>query len=116
MKYYVTYEVTPHPDGIEDDQIPEGHGAADHLVVHSILGTPGEKGSSLSVMPLSINGASGGRLASEQLFVIWALWAHSLMSELPPGGRRDLCEGVHLAVSSAVLGGLASAPKIEEET
>lgn len=98
-KYRVTYDVTPHPEGLTKDELTPGRGACDGLVLASILGHPGGPGD-LSVAFVSLDGFTGLELTPEQQFLIWAMWAHALAEKLS-GSQRDLCQLVHDTIKTA---------------
>jgi hypothetical protein len=101
-KYRVTYTITPHPEGITKEQIPEGAGACDCVMFFSVIGVPGD-GKSLSVVTASLNGERAQPLSPEQQFQLWALWAHDLTQKMTPSARRDLASAVHNAIREVAL-------------
>lgn len=101
-KYRVIYNMIHEPDGLEVKDVPAGHGATDALFLASIV--RGADGST-STVTVSMDGDTGADLSPDEVFKLWALMAHQLVDQLPPGGRRDLCHQTFEAVRSAVLGG-----------
>ncbi len=98
--YYVTYEMTPHPEGIRVEDVPKGHGATDRLVFISVLDSD-DGGSSTAIM--SCDGKKGGNLEPIDLFKAWTLLALELTNQLPPGNRRNLCREVFERIRGAIL-------------
>lgn len=100
MSYHVTYEITPHPAGIELDDIPKGHGAADALYVLSIIHP---EGGGFSVAHVGLDGRTGEDVPALDVFKAWCILAHSLSEDerLTPN-KRVLCGAVHDAVVAAI--------------
>lgn len=100
QKYYVTYGVHLHPEGLPKSQIPEGCGACDAILIGSIL-LP-EDGS-YSQMVLGEFGKDGRPLTSKDVFKFWSVLATHLSTDPDlDEGRRALCYLVHLAMKKAI--------------
>lgn len=99
MSYCLTYEITPHPEGIEKDQVPEGEGACDAIIVVSIL----HGDAATSRMFIGIDGRESRVLNPGEMFASWAVWASQLADMLSLDSWqwravRDASEAVKTAV------------------
>ena len=100
-KYRFTYSFEPHPDGILSDDIPNGHGACDAIVLGSIIYP--EDGS-LSTMVLSSDGRTGKDLDDNEIFKFWTVLAKQLSeSKQLSEGKLALCIDVFRTVQKAIL-------------
>ena len=98
-KYPVTYKIEHHKEGLTKKEIEDaGLGGCDSVVLVSIM-----KDKGVSYMTLSMDGQTGENLTPEDIFRVWAVWAHVLSEHLPDGGRKELCYAVHEAVKAALL-------------
>lgn len=104
QKYYVTYNIHLHPEGLLKSQIPEGRGACDAILIGSIL-LP-EDGS-YSQVTMGEFGKNGRQFTTKDVFKFWAVLA-SQLSEDPDldEGRKALCYLVHLTMKKALAGAL----------
>jgi hypothetical protein len=80
-----------------------GRGGCDAMVIHS-MGYPEDGG--FSMKTLSLDGRTGQPVDDEELFKVWALLAHQLMTSptLSPG-KRELCEAAHGYIHRIVMMG-----------
>ena len=105
-KYYWTYAVTHHAEGIAKAEIPEGHGAAHDLIFVSML--HGAEGG-LSVKSFGVS-AGGPPLQPIAFFTAWAVMALTLAETLPEGSWQQLVAlAAHHSVRTAVLNCVKSA-------
>lgn len=96
-KFAVSYEIRNHPDGIRPAALSGDMGAADALIVVSIVEPPsGGK----SYVVISTDGQK--QLSPDEIFKAWAVMASQLAETLPPGGRRGLAQAVFDSVQEAV--------------
>lgn len=92
--YRLTYTVQRHDPPVPQDQIPEGHGACDSLILVSIL----EEDGALSLRFLGRDGkkpmgGDEGDLSPKDHFKTWLFWARALMSDPRLGeGRRAMAQ------------------------
>lgn len=104
-KYRLTYNIQSHPEPVAKDAIPPGHGAADAIVVISILDCP-DGGASYAFA----SGDGQGPLPPGRIFQSWAMLACHLAETLPrEDARKDLCDSVHAVVRKAILSRRAEA-------
>ena len=100
MKYHITYSVTPHLEGLEQEEIPADHGACTALIVGSLL-CP-EDGS-LGIAFRSLDGRTGQPLSDAEMWKAWTLWAKRLSESPDLGeGKKGLCKLVFDAVCAAI--------------
>lgn len=106
-RYYLTYNVVSHPEGLTAKQVEDlGLGGTHQLVLISKMLT-GDGGGSYALM--SLDGADDEPLDAEGLFGAWAYMAHALVPELEEGSwQRTVCDAAFQAVRHAVLLGRAS--------
>lgn len=106
--YRMLYQINDAPpEGLSRDQIPDGFGACDAMLLASIIYP--EDGS-LSVLFVSKDGRSGDDLEDKEWFKVWALLSARLAkSETLGEGKRSLCKSVHLAIAEAIMGGRQNA-------
>lgn len=77
-KYHLTYEMKPHPEGIDREKVPDGHGASDAVIVLSII-YPSD--GSYSFNAFSFDGRTQGskegamKLSPKELFKAWLMFA-----------------------------------------
>ena len=101
-RYHLTYEIRPHPAGVDRGDIPEHCGASDALFVASILYPPD---GSLSVMTSGLDGRTGEDLADLEVFKVFTLLAKRLAeSETLTDEKREFAETIWRAVSAAIRG------------
>lgn len=100
QKYHVTYDVTPHPEGIAHAEIPKGHGACDALLVASII-YPAD--GSLSIHYAGRDGRTGEELAPKEMWKAWLLLA-GYLAKMPglDSGRAAMCSTVFEAFFNGV--------------
>jgi hypothetical protein len=101
-KYHLTYTIARHPEGITKEEIPEGYGACDCIIIHSIIGAP-ENGKQLSMATVSQDGQKEQPLSPEQLFAMWVIFAKELVETMPPGNRQQLAEHVFEVVKATKM-------------
>jgi hypothetical protein len=94
-KYHLTYQFKPHPDGLEREQVPEGHGASDAVIVLSII-YPSDGSYSFSAFTYDgrAEKKSGHpeKLAPAELFKAWLMFAGLLKdNEGLDQHRREFC-------------------------
>jgi hypothetical protein len=102
-KYYLTYKFENHPDGLplsEVERLEGKGGACDAVFLMSILF---REDGGLSFQDWSCDGRTGDGLGIDMYFKIWAHFAGMLAEQLPPGGRRDLCESVFETIRAVIL-------------
>jgi len=91
-KYKLLYEVEPDPNGVEKEDIPEGKGASDALVIMSIIFP--EDGS-YSWNMYSWDGRTDKELDNDELWKAWLMLTKSLsMRTGMRPGKRQICENV----------------------
>lgn len=99
--FHLTYDAEKHLAGITKDQIPDGHGACDALVLCSIVYPPD---GSFSLRILTVDGRSDEDLPALEQFKVWCLWCSRLMEH--PGlqpGKREFLKTVFESWKEAVL-------------
>ena len=103
MKYHVTYAVTPHPEGLEKEEVPADHGACTALIVGSVVY---REDGSVGFLFTSLDGRTAQPLSDAEMWKSWTLWAKRL-SESPDltEGKRGLCKLVFDAVCAAIGSG-----------
>lgn len=102
MKYHVTYDVTPHREGLDREAIPEGRGACTAVLLASLLYP--EDGS-YSAAFVSMDGRTGEPLHDNEVWKAWAMLAAGLAeSKTLAPNKRDLAKAVHDAVVAAIRG------------
>lgn len=80
MKYYLTYDITVHKNGIEKEDLPEGCGACDAVFLATVLE---EDNGSFSYAMQGVDGRSGGnKMQPLQLFQVWVKFAEYLSGAL----------------------------------
>lgn len=103
-RVHITYSVDLHPDGIEPDEVPEGHGACDGMLLASVRGQFGN-GESLSVAFVTMDGRTERNLPPLGVFTIWTMLAEAIVeSEYPlPKVLRSVCENALQDARAAML-------------
>lgn len=100
-KYHLTWHMTPHPEGITREEIPDGHGACDALLLMASMIYPPDGG--LSVNILGINGRDGAPLTSLEVFKVWTMIADDLSKSEDLGiGKRAICSSVMNVIREAM--------------
>jgi hypothetical protein len=84
-RYKVIYRIEPRE--VSKEEVPEGYGACDAVIVHSLLRPPD---GSLSHMVLSLDGRTGKELSADELFEAWIAMSHALaqMTDLSAAKRK----------------------------
>ena len=101
-KYHLTYELTPHPEGITKEDVPPGHGACDAAILCSIMYPPD---GSYSLLLLPADGRNGDRLPDSEIFKVWTLMTKRLAeSKTLPEPRRAFVEEIWGVIRAAVWG------------
>ena len=94
LKYHLTYQLKAHPEGIEREEIPEGHGGCDAMVMVSIIRADD---GALCLKVLSLDGTHAGQISGNELWQAWMVMAAKLAqapeAELNPFSRL-LCTSV----------------------
>lgn len=104
MSYHVTYQITPHREGLEKEAVPDGQGAGDAVVILSVIYPPD---GGLSLLVASHDGRTDTPLDDDEIFKLWVMLAHQLSESSTLGpGRRSLCAFVHEGVLLAGHDGL----------
>jgi hypothetical protein len=100
--YHVIYNVEPRPEGIKKSDIPKTHGAADAVLICSMLYP--EDGS-FSLVLYGGDGRTGKDLHPNEIFKVWTLMAKNLSEDedLSPA-RRELCLQAWEIWRDAVMG------------
>lgn len=100
-RYRLTYEVKAHPASIGREDVPEGHGACDAVLLASIIYPPD---GSYSVLFVGEDGRTGKELADSEWFKVWAMLARRLsLSETLDEGRKELAAMTFEAFRAAIL-------------
>lgn len=108
-RYHLTYQATPHPDGIPHASIPAGHGACDAIIMAQLLYP--EDGS-FGATVVTVDGRTGRTVSDDEIFKFWCVLAGALAtSERLQPGKREFCETVHQIVSGAI----SAARRAEEQ-
>ncbi len=103
-KYKLFYDVRrpDNPEGATQAEIPAGIGAADALLIASLLRPPD---GSLSVSFLNADPSTpDGRLDADEQFKVWVMLAANLAGQLREGGRKDLVTSVVQFVAEMLFG------------
>lgn len=104
-KYYLTYSLKPHPDGIGAHEIlKHGIGACDAIVIGSIL--KGKDGSHTQAI-CSLDGKSNKPLSDNELFKFWCMLAGQLAEQASDleEGKRKFCQVVINSIREFIKNG-----------
>ena len=101
QKFHVVYNIDVHPEGITNEEVPEGQCAASALILTSLLHMEdGSTGYGLQ----SVDGRTGDDMADEELFSAWCIMARRLAdSETLSEGKKEMAELVFEGLRTAVL-------------
>lgn len=100
-KYYITYEMNVHPEGLVKRDIPEGHGAADAVVILSMLYPPD---GSFSLAVPSLDGRTHRAVTDNELFKVWTLIASRLADSMTlSANKKEFARLVFEMVRTAIL-------------
>jgi hypothetical protein len=89
-KFWLTYHIKHHEEGIQKDQVPDNHGASDALLVMSKL--LNEIDSTEDYAFIALDGKTGQNMTPQEVFKAWVVLANMLKDNLPDGDiRKDLC-------------------------
>lgn len=96
-KYRLTYQADPHPDGLTKDELPEGAGACDALVLMSLIYP---KDGSYSWDLVTHDGRSDAELDGDELWKAWLMLTRhlSLREDMRPG-KKEVCTNIFNQVS-----------------
>lgn len=99
-KYKMTYQLEQ--TEVTKDEIPEGFGACDAMIMHSIIFPPD---GSYSHYMVTLDGRTGKELETLEEFKAWSMMARTLLGreDLSPG-RRELVQLVWDTVVAAMKG------------
>jgi hypothetical protein len=104
-RYYITYEVHHHPEGLTKQQVMAmgpNVGGTHKFLLWSIMDTP-EGGSSQMAVAVDGTKPDAPMLTDEEIFKQWTIMAKNLSERLPAGSRKDLTKMVFETVQKAVL-------------
>ena len=111
MKYHLTYSVTPHPEGLTKEEIPEGHGGTDAVLIISII-LP-EDGS-ISQATMSLNGKTREPLTVEDEWKAWFMLGAALENRKDlKEWKREVCEFTTGLIRAALFGDPVPVPPEE---
>ena len=91
-RFFVTYDLRPHPEGIAREDVPDGHGGADAVLIASIMRQP-EGGQ--SILFVTLDGAQAPKGKALSALDHWKVWAMltDVLAEEPSLAdlHRDIC-------------------------
>lgn len=106
-KYKLLYKIEKPPDGVMKEEVPEGFGATDALLVTSIIYPPD---GSLSIFFIGKDGRRSEKIGEATLddrewFKVWAMLATRLANSTTlQVGKRDICRSVHEIIRDSIVG------------
>ena len=107
-RYRVTYVVEHHTPGLTAVELEAKHndflGAADAVVILSIMRSDEGNDSAYSLLPISIDGGTGLEISDDELWKCWALLTERLAkSPTLSAAKRNFSAKVFVAIRKAVL-------------
>jgi len=113
-KYFVTYNLTSHPDGIAREQVPEGDGAATAVAILSMIYPPD---GSFSLLVASLDGRTGETVSDKELWKVWTLMAKELSNSatLSPN-KKELCALTFDIMRQGILSAMGESKAAHEHT
>ena len=113
QRWHATYATHLHPEGLTREQVPEGHGACDALVIASLI-YPSD-GSFSSMFVARDGRTKDGELSAHEQFKAWSLWAGKLATSLDPGTVRQQMAQLTYEMFLTTFFGEASVPRWRDE-
>lgn len=90
--FSISYHIKHHPEKVKKEDLPDGYGATDCLLIMSRL--MAEDGTEDYAF-LSLDGVTGESLTPQEVFKAWVILANMLKDNLPENDlRRELCKDV----------------------
>lgn len=109
-RYYQTYLVEHHPEGLTAKEVGEIEGdvgACHDLLITSIMYEDNGGSSTVFIS----NTREGEAMTPDELFKVWSLFTKHVSEALPVGGRKALTMAAFEAVREVVLGGRSETPR-----